>query len=142
MSTYYGYGINTSRKCFKPNAAQLLWEKAKNIDWVKEEYAEYLEYNGDPEANYQDYIEDYENDTTCNTGFEAFLVDVINEFVDPIERPFVYDDCVIFVPATIPANDTEKASMLTQQRIREILAEHVNPLIKGPFTIGWFQIQE
>ncbi len=146
MSNYYGYGINTSSDDFKlkPNAAKLLWEKAKNIDWLKECYKDYCHDNGlDPDGGFEEnYIEDYENDTTYNTGFEALLTNVINELVDPIERPFVYDDCVIIVPATIPANDTEKASMLTQQRIKEILAEYVNPFIKEPIVVGWYQVAE
>ena len=146
MSNYYGYGIDTSSDDFKlkPDAAKRLWEMAKNIDWVKESYQDYCFDNDlDPDGGFEeDYIEDYEDDNTYNTGFEALLTDVINELVDPVEKPFVYDDCVIVVPATIPANDTEKASMLTQQKIREILAEYVNPLIEEPVVVGWYQVAE
>ncbi len=146
MSNYYGYGIDTSSDDFKlkPDAAKLLWKMAKNIDWIEETYEAYCaDKNLNPDDGYEEaYIEDYENEFACSTGFEALLTDVINEFVDPAENPFVYDDCVIVVPATIPANDTEKTSMLTQQRIREILAEYINPLIEKPVVVGWYQVRE
>ncbi len=146
MSNYYGYGIDTSSDDFKlkPNAAKLLWEKAKNIGWIEEGYEDYCHDNDlDPNGGFEgEYIEDYENEYTYNTGLEALLTDVINEFVDSVEKPFVYDDYVIIVPATIPANDAERASMLTQQKIREILAEYVNPLIEDPVVVGWYQVSE
>ncbi len=151
MSTYYAYGINTYHDDvwglqykLKPNAAELLWKKAEKIDCIKEMYDEYCQDNGldqDIESR-EGFIDDYENDTTYNTGLEALLVDVINEEIDPVEKPFVYDDYIIGVPATLPVNDAEKASMLTQQRIREILAEYLNPLIETPVVISWYTIAE
>lgn len=146
MSTYYAYGIDLSKDYFKfkKNAAELLWNKAKTIDWVQEAYADYCEDNDlDPDGGfYDEFIDDYENDTTYNSGIEAFLADVINEFVDPVEKPFIMDDYILAVPATLPVNDSEKVVMLTQQRIREILADYVNPLVEKPVVVDWYTIEE
>ena len=146
MSNYYGYGIDLSSDDFKfkPTAEDILWEKAEGINWVLDAYSGYCQYNElDPEGGfYREFIEDYENNMTLHTGIEAFLADVINELVDPVEKPFIYDDFVLCVPATIPKNEAEKASMLTQDQIRDILAEYVNPLIEKPVTVDWYKICE
>ena len=57
MSTYYAYGIDLSKDYFKfkKNAAELLWNKAKTIDWVQEASADYCEDNDlDPDGGFYD----------------------------------------------------------------------------------------
>ncbi len=142
MSNYYGYGVNLSKTTFKPNATKYLWEKAKDIDWIKEEYETYCDENElDPNTGFVEFVEEYQNDTTLNEGMEAFLADVL-KIVNVAEQPFIYDDFCLVVPATVPINDAEKSSMLTQQEIREILAEFLNPILEEPITVEWLNICE
>lgn len=145
MSMYYGYGINTASDDFKlkKDAYEILWEIAKDIDWVKEDYEMYCSDNElDPDEFYDKFIDDYENDTMCTTGFEAFLTDVINTLVDQVHDPFVYEDYCIVVPASVPANDAERASMLTQKQIGEIIKKYVDPLVEKAVCPSWYTIVE
>ena len=144
---YIGYGIDTSSDNFKlkENAAEKLWKKVKDIDLLMDDYEEYCAANdldSKESESFEIYVENYEDEDSLFAGFEALLVAVINEEIDPPTRPFTYDDYCIVVPAGIPADDKEKAAMLTQQRIREILAEYVNPLIEEPVVITWLNISD
>ncbi len=142
MSEWLGYGVDLSRVKFKKDAYNIIFEKAIEIEDIKASYEEYCRDNDlDPNGGFQtEFIDDYD-DGECNTGLEGFLRNLINLKVDPSEEPFSYDDYCLFVAADIPCNDAAKAAMLTQEQIRTILCDYLNPLIEEPAVIEWLTIR-
>ena len=146
--SYFGYGVDTSRSsyCYKFDAMERLWEKAKNIDWVKIDYAEYCsdnELDPDDEETYTEYMDMYEDASlgTGNAGTEGFIADVLNTLSGAAGNPFRYCDSCIFVEATLPENDADRDKMLTTERIRKLIAEHVEPLVYS-VSPEWLLINE
>ena len=55
---------------------------------------------------------------------------------------FYEGDCLIYVPADIPADDEAKEKMLTQKDIQRILSEYVNPLLEEPAEVKWYEVRD
>ena len=78
----------------------------------------------------------FEDDTTLTSGIEGLIVELINDQYN--DSVFSYEDCCIFVQATLPV---DKADYIpSQKEIRAILAKYLNPLIEEPITVGWYNI--
>ena len=148
--SYLGYGIDCSKDSYRyrPDAMKELWERAKNIDWVKEGYAEYCgsnELDPDDEETYTEYMESYEDalQRTYNAGTEGFIADVINTLSGTAGNPFRYRDSCIFVEATLPEDDDDRNVIPTKKRIREIFEEFVGPLVyHNSARPAWIQIND
>lgn len=146
--SFYGYGIDTSNTesfVLRPDAEDILWEKIRDIDWVKEDYAGFCDGIGlDPadSETYSDYMDEYEDNTlgTDNSGMNGLIADVIN--TERVDGPFYYRDSCIFVEATLPEDDDERESMITMKQIRELLTEFVGPLVSNKLRFEWLQIEE
>lgn len=139
-----GYGIRLDTN-FQPknDAATLLVDRIINAkdSAILADYKEYCKDNSldenDVEAK-ESFVDDYENEQTCGSGLEQLAVDFINEEKFDNEQVFVYEDCTICVLAYIPK---EKNTILpSQEDIRRIIADYINPLIKEPVDIEWLQI--
>lgn len=145
--SFYGYGIDTSKASFdyRSDAEDMLWEKIRGIDWVKEDYAGFCDdFDFDPadSGTYSEYMDTYEDNSlgTGNAGINGLIADVIN--TERANGPFMFRDSCIYVEATLPEDDDERESMITMKQIRELLTEYVGPLVSNKLRFEWLQIEE
>lgn len=140
MSYDFGYGADMSRMNFKQGAAEYIIENLASPR-LRKEFEQFCEDCKDECEVFPSTGEDFGmleqadsfaaeyEDYYCNTGIEALLVACINDNECGGEEVFFYEDYCIYVPARIPEDDKAKEKMLTQERIREILAKYLNPII-------------
>lgn len=142
--TDYGYGVDMSRTEFIPNAAKYILEHFASED-LRGDFRAFCEDNPelveDGEAE-EIFIDEYEDDLTYASGIEAFIVRCINDNECPTADAFAYNDYCIYVGARIPANDEEKAKMLTQEDIRRILVKYLNPILESDVTVEFLEISD
>ena len=138
----FGYGSRTDNIKWKDEAYEILLEMVRKDKYLDKDFREYCNDNKnefDSEAECFKYWADcvYENDTSLISGIEGVVVELINNqyYQDNV---FNYEDYCIFVPATIPID--EEDHIPTQKEIREILAKYLNPLIKEPISVGWYDV--
>ena len=141
-----GYGVDLSKVQWDKDAYYTLlnemYQRTKEGD---ENYLSFCKDNNlDPYITdtADEFIETYENDIYCWSGFEGLLTDTINNAQCNGDAVFHYDDCCLIVYPTIPADTKDRDKTLTQIQIREILADYINPLAKEPVTIEWLEIHE
>lgn len=130
-----GFGVITEDACVREDAPKLFYDMAS--DSVKELFREaygHSEYHDD----FKFFLDGYENDTYCWSGFEAALVDTINECEFCGNAVFRFEDLCIYVEPYIPENREDVR--VTQEEIRKILAKYLDPLLEDPLSIGWHLI--
>ena len=157
----FGYGIDLDTCKLKKEANKLLEELVMKTKKTKETY---LSYSID-RAAYPDMtdmtdmefekelrdsrIEAYENDIHIWGDFEGLLADVINETefgtrYGESGRTFYLDAGCLAVLATVPKDDEERAKLLTQKEIRDILTKYLNIFAEEPekIEVKWIQMPD
>lgn len=142
MTIDFGYGVDMSRARMKPDAAKYVFEHYATDD-LRDDFKEFCEDN--PEivedgTAVEVFVEEFEDDITCASGIEGFLVKCINDAECKKYSDFIYDDYCIYVGARIPANQTQKASMLTMEDIHKILAKYLNPILETELVVEYVEI--
>ena len=140
MNTF-GYGTRMDKVTWKKDAYIILYEMVKKDEPLFKEFKEYYEEKKDSfenELECFDYWMDciFENETTLVSGIEGLIVELINDQYN--DSVFSYEDCCIFVQATLPVDKDDYIP--SQKEIRAILAKYLNPLIEEPITVGWYNI--
>lgn len=140
----YGYGVDMSNAKFIDNAAHHLLRNFASAA-VKQEFEDFCEDN--PElvedgTAEEVFVDEFEDDITCGSGIEGFIVRCINDNECPHADAFAYSNCCIYVGARIPANAEERAKMLTQEDIQGILAKYLNPILESELTVEFLEIYE
>ena len=139
-----GYGIDISKLHLKENAAFLLLQ-----DHMPETIGEYYKdicSTDDGEimsltpATAQMFADEYENDTYCYRGIYGLLTDIINEERNLTSYTFSFEDSCIYVPSHVPANNKDKAEMLTQEDIRRMLTEYLRIITDDPLNFAFVEI--
>ena len=142
MTKYEGYGIDTSVVNYKDDACNILWNMTKDTPWVKEAYENYCEDNNlhKGEESQEAFIKDYERDVfDSSSGIEAFIADYLS---NGNKRPYVYDDYVIHIPATLPKDEEERNKLMTTTEIDKQIIDIFKPIVREDFklNIGWHTI--
>lgn len=144
MSSCPGYGIITEDLRLRENAYELLLEDIRNSKWeLKKDIQEFLEenkdFNSDAEA-FKAFVEKYENTTYLWDGIEGLLVDFINykEFFD--REYFRYEDCCVYVEATLPYDDYERAKLPTVTQIDDIVEKYFPRYFRNVRKAEWLEI--
>ena len=136
----FGYGCRTDIIKWKPDAYKVLREMVRKDEYLEKEFETYSkeESGFDNESDCFEYWAEnvFENDTTLVSGIEGILIELINNQYH--EEIFTYEDCCIFVQATIPIDEDDYVP--TQKEIREVLARYLSPLIEEPITVGWYDV--
>ena len=137
----FGYGCRTDIIKWKSDAYKTLLEMVKKDIYIKKEFEDYFKENKSKFENEVDCFEYwsenvFEGDTNLVSGIEGIVVELINNQYH--ETVFTYEDCCIFVQATIPIDEDDYVP--TQKEIREVLAKYLNPLIEEPVTVGWYDV--
>lgn len=138
----YCYGVDMSRVRFIPNFAKYILEHFATEELLTrfkdfcEDYPQLVE-NGEAE---EFFIVEYTDNSPYASGIAAFLVRCINDNECPTANAFSYKDYCLGVKARIPANDEEKAKMLTQEDIRRILVKYLNPILESDVTVEFLEI--
>ena len=139
----FGYGVDISRTQFVADAAKYTLEHYATKD-ILDEFEDYCkEYEDLVEEGIAEscFVEDYMDDVHCVDGIEAILIRCINDNECHGKDVFLYDDYCIYVGARIPANDDEKAELLTTESIRTILAKYLNPILTEPVSVKFLEIR-
>lgn len=146
---YEGFGVALDSEVkFKPNASVIFMDKFYlQDDYGKDVYRVYCEDGDlDPEddASKEEFVDSYENETYCWYGLEGLLTDYINDHDCDHTVRFRNEDYCIVVMATIPEDEQDKASMLTQDQIIKILQKYLCVLLdeNSPCNIQWLTIQD
>lgn len=140
----FGYGVDASGVDFKLGAAKYAFENFASPR-LREEFNQFCEDNEDLVEDgtaAEVFVEAFENSVYYSNGIEAFLVACINDNECSGEDVFFNEDCCIYVPARIPEDDKAKEKMLTQERIREILARYLNPLVDDYVEVETVEIHD
>lgn len=143
LSSYEGYGIDTSSIKWKNDSHKTLMDLYLKDEANKSTYVDYCYNNGltpDDEASMEDFVENYENETYGWFWREGMLTDIINITEFNGEHVFRNEDGAIFVTAYIPAD--KKSTIVTQEDIRNILAKYISLVSEEPATIDWLTIYE
>lgn len=142
MIVDFGYGVDMSRAKLKPGAAKYVLDKYATEDILNEfkdfcsDYEELME-NGDAE---EAFVEGFEDDLLCVSGIEGLIVRCINDREYSKRDAFVYDGYCIYYGARIPANDTDKAEILTMENIRCVLAKYLSPILDNELNVEFLTI--
>ena len=154
----FGYGIDFDTFKFKKEAGELLEELVMNTEETKEQYLSYSMDRSDyPEMTDEEFedelrdfrIENYENSIYWWGGLEGLLADVINETESGTQNggtgmSFYLDVGCLAVLATIPKDEEERAKLLTQEQIRDILSRYLSILAEEPekIEVKWIQMPD
>ena len=145
MSSCYGYGAVIEKSDVRESAYEEMRKKLVESDWdIKRDYLEFLEDENreDCSSSFEHWIKSvYENETYLWSGFEGFLVDYINHVEFNDETILRYEDYCIYVAATLPSNEEERAKIPTTEQIRSIIEKYVNPYYVEPKTCSWETIE-
>lgn len=142
MVVDFGYGVDMSRAKFKNGAAKYVLDNYATKDILDEfkdfcsEYEELVE-NGDAE---EAFVEDFEDDLSGASGIEGLIVRCINDREFDKSDAFIYDDYCIYYGARIPANDMEKAGILTMENVRYVLAKYLSPILDNELNVEFLTI--
>ena len=142
--TINGYGIDISKLHLKENAAFLLLQDHMP-EIIGEHYKDICSTeNGEvmslTPATAQMFADDYENDTYCYRGIYGLLTDIINEERNLTVYTFSFEDNCIYVPSHVPANNKDKAKMLTQEDIRRLLTAYLSIITDDPLHFAFLDI--
>ena len=143
MIVDFGYGVDVSRMQFVTGAAKYILEHYATKD-ILDEFEDYCKENEDLVEDgvaESSFVEDYMDDTHCVDGIEAILIRCINDNECHGKDVFLYDDYCIYVGARIPANDDDKAALLTMENIRAILAKYLNPILTKSVNVELLEIR-
>ena len=143
LDTVVGYGIDLSLTEWKNNVNSLLYEKISRVNYgIWDRYQEFFELYGDDydrceEDAWDAFCDEYENDEGTDYGITAMITTMLNENYFGGTTVFQHEDQCLYVEAYIPADDSVKAFMPTQEKIRKMLATMVNPFLKEPAEVGY-----
>lgn len=142
MIVDFGYGVDTSRVEFKQDAAKYILKNLASQE-VLDEFEGYCADNADlvEDGTAEEmFVEEYEDSVSYATGIFGLIVRCINDNECGGADIFEYDDYCVYLGARIPANDAEKAKMLTQEDVRRILAKYLNPILQCDVSIEHLSI--
>lgn len=140
------YGVNTDSSIhWKKDANVLFMDKFYlSTEYGKETYATYCEDGeldpNNPESK-EDFVDSYEG-ASGGFGLVGLIADYINDYECNHNVVFRYDDYILGVMPTIPANNEEKDNMITREKIEELLQKYLNELLEEPVSIEWYDIYE
>ena len=140
LKTYMGFGLDLSSVECKPDAAEMLWKRAQKFDAIKLKYTNFCELidyepGQDMTGLFEEFLEEYEDDTGMVEGFEGLLLDTLNAAAG--SKVFKYEDYCIFVEATLPKDEEARKSMMTQEMVCGLFAAYASDLFEKPPVITW-----
>ena len=92
MTIDFGYGVDMSRVQLKPDAAKYVFEHYATDD-LRDDFKEFCDENPDLVEDgtaVEVFVEEFEDDITCTSGIEGFLVRCINDAESYKEYEFMY----------------------------------------------------
>lgn len=112
---------------------------------LKESYLYFCkadELDPDSREAKEDFAAEYSSWMSFNEGGPiGLLADIINKRECQNDCAFCWLDDYLYVSARVPLDEESKAFMLTQEDIRRILAEYLNPVLKADgIELGWVYV--
>ena len=147
----YMYGCEIIRSNYRDDVYETLARMLEeNSSALLEEFEKYKKGNEgkpgfammDGEELFHAFVDEYESPDYSWADIEGAVTDLINEKEFDGRNVFECEFCCIAVMPDIPADDGEMKYFPTQERIREILAKYLNPLLKEPVTVRWLEFCE
>lgn len=128
----------------KPDAAKYVFEHYATDD-LRDDFKEFCDENPDLVEDgtaVEVFVEEFEDDITCTSGIEGFLVRCINDAESYKQHEFMYDDYCIYVGARIPEDGSDRQRMLTKADIRRVLAKYLNPILEAEAVVESLEIRD
>ena len=132
------YGAAYSDMELNKNAYKILDKLIREkTDAIRLRLIQHLSENGDTRSAVEQFMEDYTNESDgVVDGVFGVVRDIINE-AEFGGKPIFTIETGLGVREFIPETDEEAAVYPSQERIRRILSEYLNPILKRPVPVGW-----
>ena len=141
--TEMGYGVAEENLRLRLTAYEKLQELVNGCPELRIRWEEYLEEHETPGEDtddlFEDWAEAYENETTGESGIWALLCDIINGTEYGWDDVFRYEDCCLYVAATLPANKNSR--VITQEDVCHMLSKYLTPLVMKTADVRWYEIR-